>query len=100
MYGQTEYAGVQKELETELARLRKELKVPDPDPPETIIRPRPKKKCAEEKVTALVSTLCVGMPIFRSAERARVCRAVAPAPQSGEVSSHAERGNEDSRLFD
>ena len=27
----------------ELARLRKELKVPDPDPPETIIRPNAPK---------------------------------------------------------
>jgi arylsulfatase A-like enzyme len=37
VYGQTEYAKVQKELEAELARLRKELKVPDPDPKETEI---------------------------------------------------------------
>jgi arylsulfatase A-like enzyme len=42
--GKPEYAEVQKELEKELARLRKELKVPDPDPPETIIRPNPKKQ--------------------------------------------------------
>jgi arylsulfatase A-like enzyme len=40
VYGKPEYAGVQKDLEAELARLRKELKVPDPDPPETMIRPR------------------------------------------------------------
>jgi arylsulfatase A-like enzyme len=39
-YGKAEYATVQKELETELARLRKELKVPDPDPPETDLRKR------------------------------------------------------------
>jgi arylsulfatase A-like enzyme len=38
VYGAPEYAAAQKELETELARLRKELKVPDPDPPETIIK--------------------------------------------------------------
>jgi arylsulfatase A-like enzyme len=44
VYGKPDYAAVQKELETELARLRKELKVPDPDPPETVIRPTPKKK--------------------------------------------------------
>jgi len=45
VYGTAEYAGVQKELETELARLRKELKVPDPDPPETAIkRPAAQKK--------------------------------------------------------
>ncbi len=35
VYGKPEYAAAQKELEAELARLRKELKVPDPDPPET-----------------------------------------------------------------
>ncbi len=39
VYGRPEYAQVQKELEAELARLRRELKVPDPDPPETAIRP-------------------------------------------------------------
>jgi arylsulfatase A-like enzyme len=39
VYGRPEYAAVQKELETELARLRKELKVPDPDPAEADIRP-------------------------------------------------------------
>src|SRR5206468_10887982 len=39
VFGTPEYASVQKELETELARLRKELKVPDPDPPETTPRP-------------------------------------------------------------
>ena len=37
------YADTRKELEAELARLRKELKVPDPDPPETNLR-QPKKK--------------------------------------------------------
>src|SRR5262249_1878866 len=40
VYGAPEYAATQKELATELARLRKELKVPDPDPPETLIKPR------------------------------------------------------------
>jgi arylsulfatase A-like enzyme len=40
VYGAAEYAGVQKELEDELARLRKQLKVPEPDPPETAIKPR------------------------------------------------------------
>src|SRR5262249_54483238 len=44
VYGVTEYAPVQKELESELARLRKELKVPDPDPPETIIKRKPAAK--------------------------------------------------------
>jgi arylsulfatase A-like enzyme len=44
VYGQSEYAAVQKELHEELSRLRKELKVPDPDPKETEIRPRKAKK--------------------------------------------------------
>ena len=35
VFGKPEYAAQQKELEAELARLRKDLKVPDPDPPET-----------------------------------------------------------------
>ena len=43
MYGKPEYADVQKQLEAELARLRTELKVPDPDPPETTIKANPKK---------------------------------------------------------
>jgi arylsulfatase A-like enzyme len=43
VYGKPEYANVQKDLEMELARLRQELKVPDPDPPETVIRPGKKK---------------------------------------------------------
>ncbi len=47
VYGKPEYAAAQKELEAELARLRKELKVPDPDPPETAIRP--KKATAPKK---------------------------------------------------
>jgi arylsulfatase A-like enzyme len=44
LYGKADHAAVQKELEGELARLRKELKVPDPDPPETIIKRKPPKK--------------------------------------------------------
>jgi hypothetical protein len=44
VHGKPEYAATQKELETELARLRKELKVPDPDPPETEIKANPRKK--------------------------------------------------------
>jgi arylsulfatase A-like enzyme len=43
VYGQPEYADVQKELTAELSRLRKELKVPDPDPKEADIRPRKPK---------------------------------------------------------
>jgi arylsulfatase A-like enzyme len=41
VYGTAEYAQVQQELEAELARLRKDLHVPDPDPPETAIKARP-----------------------------------------------------------
>src|SRR5260370_37256965 len=47
VYGTAEYARTQKELEGELARLRKQLKGPEPDPPETAIKPRaaePKKE--------------------------------------------------------
>ena len=40
--GRPEYAGVRKELEAELARLRADLKVPDPDPPGADIRPAKK----------------------------------------------------------
>jgi arylsulfatase A-like enzyme len=40
VYGAAEYATEQMELEAELARLRKVLKVPDPDPPETDLRKR------------------------------------------------------------
>jgi arylsulfatase A-like enzyme len=39
VYGQPGYARVQQELEQELTRLRTELKVPDKDPPETILKP-------------------------------------------------------------
>jgi arylsulfatase A-like enzyme len=44
VYGKKEYADVQEELAKELARLRTELKVPDPDPAETEIKPAAKKK--------------------------------------------------------
>lgn len=42
-YDDPAYAATRAELHTALARLRKELKVPDPDPPETIIRPNAPK---------------------------------------------------------
>lgn len=42
VFGQAEYADAQKQLESELARLRKELKVPEHDPPEADIKPRAK----------------------------------------------------------
>src|SRR5438270_12435724 len=41
VYGSPEYAAVQKELTAELARLRAELNVPDPDPP--ITRPQQRR---------------------------------------------------------
>ncbi len=40
LFGKPEVAEVQKDLETELARLRKELKVPATDPPEAAIVPK------------------------------------------------------------
>ena len=43
VHGDQKYAETLKELETELARLRKQLEVPDPDPPETNLT-RPKIK--------------------------------------------------------
>jgi arylsulfatase A-like enzyme len=43
VYGDPKYAGVQKELEQELSRLRRELKVPEEDPPETARGPRRRK---------------------------------------------------------
>jgi arylsulfatase A-like enzyme len=44
IYGEKDYADAQKRLEGELARLRAELKVPSPDPPETIIKPQAPQK--------------------------------------------------------
>jgi hypothetical protein len=49
VFGQPDYAQVQKDMEAELTRLRKELKVPAEDPPESMIRgaaakPKPKAK--------------------------------------------------------
>jgi arylsulfatase A-like enzyme len=56
VFGQPEYAAVQKELERELARLRKELKVTEQDPPASDIPKRapgtPKKKAAAKKAAA------------------------------------------------
>lgn len=51
VYGKADYATAQKELTDELARLRKDLKVPNPDPPETIILP-PKKGPEKKKEPA------------------------------------------------
>jgi arylsulfatase A-like enzyme len=46
VYGDPKYAEVQKRLEADLARLRRQLKVPDPDPPQTaqgpLRKPSPK----------------------------------------------------------
>ncbi len=44
VYGASEYARIQKDLEEELKRLRKELKVPEPDPPETALKGRPAER--------------------------------------------------------
>lgn len=43
VYGAADYAAIRKELEVELARLRRELNVPDQDPPEASIKPAPPK---------------------------------------------------------
>lgn len=43
VYGLSGYAKVQKDLEIELERLRKDLKVPDQEPPEAAARPAPRK---------------------------------------------------------
>ena len=48
VFGELRYADVQKRLEAELVRLRRELKVPDPDPPETV-RGGNRKKPAKKK---------------------------------------------------
>jgi arylsulfatase A-like enzyme len=51
VYDKPEYAAARKELEAELARLRKELKVPDPDPPETRIVPKKKEPLKKKSGT-------------------------------------------------
>ncbi len=38
VYDVEQYAAVREKLEQELARLRAELNVPDPDPPETVLQ--------------------------------------------------------------
>jgi arylsulfatase A-like enzyme len=43
VYGRPEYAQVQTELAGELTRLRAELKVPEQDPPQTMIPAQPPK---------------------------------------------------------
>jgi arylsulfatase A-like enzyme len=48
VFGSAEYAEAQKQLETELARLRERLKVPDPDPPETLIKQKKNLKKTKE----------------------------------------------------
>jgi hypothetical protein len=55
VFGDPRYADVQRRLEVELARLRRELQVPDPDPPESG-RGRGRNKPAKKKGTP------VGMP--------------------------------------
>jgi arylsulfatase A-like enzyme len=48
VYGEADYAAVQAELAGELARLRRELKVPEQDPPETFIRAARAKPTAKK----------------------------------------------------
>ena len=43
VYGDPAYAPVQKRLETELTRLRQELKVPEQDPPQSVLKRVPKR---------------------------------------------------------
>jgi arylsulfatase A-like enzyme len=49
VFGQADYAKTQKELETELTRLRAELKVTPQDPPESAIVPRTGQKKGGKK---------------------------------------------------
>jgi arylsulfatase A-like enzyme len=49
VYGNPRYAAVQKELHQELDRLRRELKVPDPDPPQTARGPLRRKTAAKKR---------------------------------------------------
>jgi len=49
VYGDPKRAETQKQLEGELARLRRELEVPDQDPPQTTRGPRRKKAPAGKK---------------------------------------------------
>jgi arylsulfatase A-like enzyme len=49
VYSQPEYAPVQKDLHQELTRLRKELKEPSQDPPESAITKGPGKRAAKKK---------------------------------------------------
>jgi arylsulfatase A-like enzyme len=48
VYGNPKYAGVQEDLEQELWRLRRELKVPEKDPPEAARGPRRRKPAAKK----------------------------------------------------
>ncbi len=43
VYGRPEYAAAQRDLHAELDRLRRDLRVPETDPPETILLPKKKK---------------------------------------------------------
>ncbi|SIO22625.1 Arylsulfatase A [Singulisphaera sp. GP187] len=49
VHGQAGYTEIQKELEQELARLRKELNVTEQDPPESVIRPATPKAAAKKQ---------------------------------------------------
>jgi len=52
VFGDPKYADVQRHMEAELARLRRELKVPDPDPPESARRARRRNAPAKKKKQA------------------------------------------------
>jgi hypothetical protein len=54
VFDRPEYAEVRKELERELERLRKDLRVTENDPPASLIRPGPaaKKAAAKKKAAA------------------------------------------------
>jgi arylsulfatase A-like enzyme len=43
VYGRPEHAAAQRDLHAELDRLRRELRVPETDPPETLVTPKKKK---------------------------------------------------------
>ena len=55
-----EYAKIRDELKTELTRLRAELKVPDPDPAETILKPPPVPKKASDFLSG-PKVVCLGI---------------------------------------
>ena len=49
IYDDPKHAAVQRELEAELTRLRRELQVPDEDPPQTARGPKRRKPATKKK---------------------------------------------------